>query len=181
MRIPAAILVCLFIVSLAACSGSNECSESDAYNKMMALGRAQARIVASGSPSSMSIVSNLTLESGAISELIAARKFQEACNKADDVAKGYGFDLAAEMKGMVTIEQLAKDGGKGSGTCSLAEAAQKQMAVHQLLQEQVDKGKASTDVFRKFNDDTSKFGELMYTDPSAVCLKLEELKKSYGL
>ena len=170
-----------FSVLLLACSGSSECSESEAYNKMLALGRAQARIVAANPASSGEVAAGLTVESGAISELIAARKFQEACIRADAVAKKVGIDIAAEMKGMLTIEQLANDGGKGSGVCSLADAAQKQMQVHQLLQAQVDQGKASSDVFRKFNDDTAKFGELMYTDPSAVCQKLEELKKSYGL
>ena len=175
------LLISLLATVLVGCTGSKECSQSDAYNKMMALGRAQARIVAASGAADGSVSAALTIESGSISELIAAQKFQDACLRADQVAKKLGLDLDSEMKGMLTIEQLAKDGGKGSGICSLAEAAQKQMAVHQLIQEQVNKGKLSDDAFRRFGDDTSKFGELMYTDPSAVCQKLDELKKSYGL
>lgn len=181
MKVSQKIVLIAMILTLLACNNSNECSQDDAYNRMMALGRAQSRIIASGVKNADSISSNLTAESAAISELIAAGNFQAACNKAEEVAKGYNIDLAKELEGMVTFEQLSADGGKGSGSCSLADASKKLMEIHQLLQAQVDAGKMSSDIFRRYNDDTSKFAELMYTNPSEECKKLDELKKSYGL
>lgn len=172
------LLLFLAVSTLSACN-SNNCTESEAYNKMLALGKFQGRIITSGTAASMTIAAAISTETGAISELIAAKKFSAACAKADEVAKGFDLDLKAEQKGMVTFEELQKDGGKRGGECSLAEAAQRNMAFHGKLQEQVNAGKVDSEVFRQYNEDTKSFSELMSTDPSAVCRKLDELKAKY--
>jgi len=82
---------------------------------------------------------------------------------------------------MITIQQLAQDGGKGSGTCSIADAAKKQMEVHGMLQAEVNSGKRNSEIFREFNYDTRAFGEMLSTDPSKACELLDQLKVKYNL
>jgi len=167
------------VILLSGCS--NECDSNQAMNKMLALGKVQGRLVAKGGDAGMEVAGSFAKDQGIVSELIAQKKYAEACAKADEVAKAHGIDLQAEQKDMITIEQLAKDGGKGSGTCSIADAATKQMEVHGLLQKEVDAGRRSTDVFREFNDDTVGYAEMLSTNPSKACDLMDKLKEKYKL
>lgn len=171
----------VILLSLASCSQSRTCDESQAYNKMLALGKVQGRLAADGGAVGTSMSAALGVESGKVSELIAQKKYEEACQMAEGIAKKLEINLAEEQKNMITFEQLAKDGGKGSGTCSIADAAKKQMDVHGLLQAEVDAGRRSTDVFQQFNDDTKSYAELLSTDPSAACKLMDDLKTKYKL
>ncbi len=173
-------IVIPFVIVLSAC-GPKVCDSDAAYNKMLALGAVQGRLAADGGETSGEFAAFLGTESGKVSELIAQGKFVEACAKADEIAAKYKIDLATVQKDIITIEQLRKDGGKGSGTCSLADASKKQMELHGLLQKQVEAGKMDSDIFRRFNDDTRAFGEYLSTDPSKACKLIEDLKVKYGV
>lgn len=166
----------LLLIFLTSC---NSCDENQAYNKMLALGKFQGRIAAMPGDGGVLVASAIGTETGVISELIAQKKYDDACKKADELAKKYDVDLDKEQKGMITIEQLKVDGGKGSGTCSIADAAKKQMELHGMLQKEVDAGKRSADIFRQFNEDTKGYGEMLSTNPSAACKLFDDLKVKY--
>jgi hypothetical protein len=171
--------VALVLLLLALCSCTRDCSEEQAYDKLLSLNRIQSRFAASGPGVGHASAAALGLETGAISELIAAGKLGEACKAADALAKKLGADLEKEKKGTVSYTDLTKDVGKGSGECSIADAAQKQMMLHGSIQERVDAGELNSDVFKSFGDDLAKMGELMSTNPSEFCKKLNELEKKY--
>ncbi len=180
-------LVPLFLISLTtaqiipATGIAESCDENAAYNKMMALGRAQSRIIGSGGQAAQQTGMRITMDSASISELLAQKKFDEACAKYDAVAKKFGIDLAKESEGLVTMQELSKDGGKRGGICSQADAHIKMMNLHNQLQDKVALGDVDQDVIKRFNNDSTKFGELMYTDPSEMCRKLDTLKEKYKL
>lgn len=171
-------LIALLTFTLSACS---KCDQTKAMNKYLALGKVQARMFADGGEGTTKLAAFMQTESGIISELIAQNKYDEACVKADDIAKQYKIDLDKEQKDMITYEQLAKDGGKGSGPCSIADAAKKQMDLHALLQKEVDAGRKSSDIFRRFGDDTRGYAEMLSTNPSAACKLFDDLKVKYGV
>ena len=157
------------------------CTENDAMNKMLALNRAMGRMTASGNLTPDSPGVKLTQESGGASELIANKKFEEACAEYDQLATKYKIDLKKESEGLVTIEELQKDGGKRGGECSVADASKKMMEIHGQIQDQVALGDADGDALREFGKDTEPFGELMVTNPSEVCRRLDGLKAKYKL
>ncbi len=172
----------IFIISIvlfiAACS---KCDENQAYNKMLALGKAQGRIAAVPGDGGPAVAAAMGKESAIVSELIAQKEFSKACSKADELAKRFDINLDEEQKNMITIEQLKTDGGKGSGSCSIADAAKMQMEVHGMLQAKVNAGEMSSDIFRQFNTDTQGYAEMLSTDPSAACKLFEDLKEKYNL
>lgn len=171
----------LILTFFAGCASSKECDSNQAYNKMLALQKVQGRLTARGGDDGFALSASIAMASVPVGELIAQNKFTEACAKAEEIAQKLGVNLAEEQKGMITMEQLAKDGGKGSGTCSIADAAKKNMEVHALLQAEVDAGKRSSEVFREFSDDTVGLAEMYSTDPSKACELLELLKIKYKL
>jgi hypothetical protein len=173
--LPVALLI------LSSCSKSSGCDSNQATNKMLALGKVQSRLVSKGGDAGAKLALTLAQESAPVGELIGKEKFLEACELADSLATKYKLDLTAEQKDMLTIEELQKDGGKGSGACSITDAANRQMEVHAALQAQVDAGTKSSEVFQQFNKDTISFGELIATDPSKACALLDDLKKKYEL
>ena len=177
LRTSSAIAI-LLIVS-AKLSFAADCTESEAYDKMMALGRAQSRIMSSGGQAGMSVGSKLATDTAMVGQMLADKKFGEACRKYDEIAAKYKIDLTKEQDGMVTYNELAKDGGKRGGECGLAEAQKKMMGMHQQLQDQVALGDVDSNVFRQFGEDTAKLNELMFTDPSEVCRRLDGLKEKY--
>ena len=174
------LLLILAVVSLLSCTRQG-CEENEAYNKMLAIQKIQGRLVAKGGENGMVVASALGKESGEMSELIAQQKFDDACKKADALAKRLEVDLAAEQKDMITIEELKADGGKGTGTCSIADAATKQMELHGLLQAEVTAGRMSSDIFRQFGEDTKGYAEMLSTNPSAACKLFDDLKVKYKL
>ncbi len=157
------------------------CDSNEASNRMLALGRVQARMFATGGDGVTKFAAAIQTESAPISELIAAHKYDDACRLADEIAAKYKIDLKKERDGMVTVEQLAKDGGKGGGSCSIADAAKKQMELHQLLQKEIEAGRQTPAILQKFNNDTRSYGELLTTNPGKACELLDRVKKDYGL
>lgn len=136
---------------------------------------------ADGGDASQNFAVAFQQETGAIDELIGAKKYDDACRKADEIAAKYKIDLTKEQQGLVTAEKLAADGGKGTGTCSVADAAKMQMEIHGLLQADVQAGKRTPAIFETFNYDTRGYGEMLVTDPSKACALFDGLRKKYGL
>ena len=167
-----------FVFFAVACS---KCDQERAYNKMLALNKVQARIAAQPGDAGPLVAASMSRETSVISELIAQKKYEEACTKAEEFAKKYDIDLKKEQKNMITYEQLQADGGRGSGTCSVADAAKMQMELHGMLQKEVNEGKRDSNVFREFNRDTQGYAEMLATNPSAACKLFEDLKEKYAL
>jgi len=176
------LIAIVLTVSIAACSGSSSCDADKATNKLLALGSIQSRLVAKGGESGQALALKIAQDSAPVAELIAQKRYQEACAKADAVAQQLGIkDLEEQEKGMLTARQLREDGGKGNGKCSVEDAAKKQMEVHGLLQAEVDAGRLGQEVFRDFNKDTASFGELLARDPSQACDLMDRIKEKYNL
>ena len=173
------IALVMLVICLDGCSGG--CDEKEAMNKMLALGKVQGRLLAKGGEGLENFALHLSTESGAVSELIGQKKYAEACVKADEIAKKYEINLDKEQEGMITAEQLEKDGGKGSGRCSIADAAKRQMELHALLQKEVDAGRKSDDIFRQFGEDAKGYAEMLSTNPSAACDLFDKLQEKYGV
>lgn len=165
---------------LFSCSKSSDCSEDDAMNKMLALNKVQGRIIALGGQAGVDVSRSIMMESASMGELIGTQKYQEACVKADEIAKKYGLNLEKEQEDMVTVQQLKEDGGKAiGGKCSVADAASKQMELHGWLRSEVDAGRKQQDIFQQFQEDTKSYAHLLSTDPSAACKLFDDLRKKY--
>ena len=172
----------LMAALVAACSDAKVCTPDKATNKLLALGSIEARLVARGGESGQKLALKLGQDSAPVAELIAQKKYAEACAAADALAAKLDIkDLEAQEKDMLTIQQLRADGGKGSGSCTLEDAAKRQMEVHGLLQAEVNAGRRSQDVFRDFAKDTLPFAELISKNPSEACALLDRVKTKYGL
>lgn len=169
------------IAILLGCTKNDSCDLNKAQNKLLALGKVQGRLIAKGGAVGQKVAGDIATDSGPVSELITDGKYQEACLLADELAKKHGLNLENELKDMITMEQLAQDGGKGSGTCSVADAARRQMELHSLLQKEVDAGRRSPEIFREFSDDTKGYAEMLLTDPSKACELFDHLQAKYGL
>ena len=103
--------------------------------------------------------------------------------------QGYQSDLAELLKAHMpkeadtkqykeySIEPVTSNGT----TCSIVDAAKRQMEIHAMLQKQVDAGKMSDDIFRTYNKDLEPFGTLLTENPAEACRLLDRLQKKYGL
>lgn len=174
-------VACAIIILSSSGVSADTCTESQAFNKMMALNRAQGRMMNGGNITANSPAVLLAKESAPIGQLMAQKKFGDACAQYDALATKYKIDLVAESKGLLTLEQLTKDGGKGNGTCSVADASKKLMGLHQQLENKAAKGDVSRDVFKTFGEDTKAVGELMVTNPTKACELLDTVKTKYQL
>lgn len=157
------------------------CTQAQAYNKMLALGRAQARIMAANPSGGQTIGARISIEVSRVGQVLADKKFSEACAKYDEIAGRYDLDLKKESNGLITYEELAKDGGKRGGICSQADASKKVIDLNRQVSEKVSRGESKQDAFQQFNEDAGRLSELLYTDPSKMCASLDGLKGKYGL
>lgn len=161
---------------------ASNCGEKDARNRRLALNKVQSRLVAEGGSSGQNISMQLSIDSAPVYELIANGDYESACEKIDEIASKYKLDLDAEIKsGLISYDQLAQDGGKGDQTCSVADASTKQMKLHTQLQDSVNKGKLTEDIFSRYNEDTKGYALLLSTNPSAACELIDELAAAYGI
>lgn len=65
--------------------------------------------------------------------------------------------------------------------CDVADAARIQMILHGFLQEKVNAGTMSSEIFRTFGTDTEEAGNLFVSDPSKACRIYESLSSKYGV
>ena len=183
--------LCLLFVLLAVSASSSfaECNRDQAFNKMMVLGHAQTKMnteissLPSGRAKQVKQLrwAELSKEVAMVGSTLAAEKYTEACGEYDRIAKKYDIDLEKSSSGVITMEQIRKDGGKGSGPCSQADASKKLMGMSEQLQDRAANGEISRGVLSAFFEETEPLGAMMYTDPGAVCKKLDSLKPKYEL
>ena len=169
-------IVCL--VLLHSSSTAFACTRDEAFNKMMALGRARQAMMADRS--NMRTAVDLAKETADVGKVLAAEKYTEACGYYDKIAAKYGVDLKEASKGMITMEQIRKDGGKKAGACSQSDAAKKLASISQDIQDKIALGDEPASVYRNFSAEVQKNNDLMYTNPSAFCVKLDQLNKKYN-
>lgn len=169
------------IASISFCLPSyafSECTQEQALNKMMALGRAKQERQKKGGTGS---VVNLTVDIAKVGKVLADKNYSLACQKYDQIATKHKVDLNQKMKGMVTMEEMKKDGGKGNGSCSQSDASKKMMGYMNQLEDKVALGDTDSSQIKLFSNDIGKFGDLIYTNPSQYCSKLDGLKAKYNL
>ena len=111
-------------------------------------------------------------------------------NAALDVAERNG---ATEIAELIKAENSQKNGNAVADAdmgdiptsawkgCTIADAAQKQMELHGLLQAQVNAGKMSSDIFRTFGDDTKDYASMLASNPEEACKLFARLRKKYGV
>ncbi len=164
-----------------------ECNENQAFNKMMAFNQAWMKYQqgymarAQKNPDEHQKFRSGAERSGALGAKLANKEWDAVCAGYDALAKEYGFNLTKSAEGMLTIEQLKKDGGKGQGRCSLEDAAKRYMQMEQKFQDRNANGEVTLEVARAFRADTEPIGLEMNKNPSAVCDKVDTLSKKYGL
>ena len=182
MRILCFCLTLLFF-ALSFAPSAIACTRDEAFNKMMAIGRAQRGIMtgAAGNHAKMQSAADLAKEVGDVGKILAAEKYTEACEYYDKIARKYNIDLDEASKGMITMDQIRKDGGRKGGACSQADASKKLMGLMQDLQDKVALGDEPASTHRSFANDVQKHNDLMSTNPSAFCAKLDELNKQYKI
>ena len=161
------------------------CNRDQAFNKMMALGRAQQlRMASEQSHQQMIANADLAKETGAVGQILADGKYNEACELYNAIAEKYGIDLGAAATGMKTMADLKKDGGKGpGGTCSQADASIKLTELMESIEDLKAKGEneRADALGLAYRDELQNSSELIYTNPSALCAKLLAFKKQHKL
>lgn len=173
-------LALLFVFGQFSQFAHGECNREQAFNKMLALGRAKARFQASEGMSQR--VALLTVDVAEVGKTLGDKKYGEACRRYDEIAAKYNIDLAEMQKGMVDMAAAAKDGGKGGpGGCSQADASKKMMAAVHALQDRAALGEGDMQDISRFMNALNPYGELMSTNPTAYCKKIAEVSKEFGI
>lgn len=172
--------LCLFLLNSS--STAFACTRDEAFNKMMALGRARQALMnqAGRDRSRIRTAVDLAKETADVGKVLAAEKYSEACGYYDKIAAKYGVDLNEAAKGMITMEQIRKDGGRNGGACSQSDAAKKLASISEDIQDKVALGDQPASAYSEFAKEVQKNNDLMSTDPSAFCAKLDQLNKKYN-
>ena len=105
--------------------------------------------------------------------------YVNACSSYDTIAEKYNIDMNKASDGMLTTEELQKDGGKNGGSCSISDASIKMMESIQKMQGLMSTADIATEEFTEFNAKHEKIMPLMSTNPSKYCNKLDALEKEY--
>lgn len=157
------------------------CTQNEAFNKMMALGRAnQAMLRGAGQDRAKQITAaDMATEVTSVSDYLAKEKYAEACKYYDAIARKYSIDMEEAAEGMITMEELAKDGGRRGGRCSQADASKKVMEITNVINDKVAMGDVSGDVLKRFLAEAGKHNDLIYANPSAYCDEIDKIKKKY--
>lgn len=177
------VLVTLFLFNLNIVFAEN-CTKDQAFDRMMALNRAADRMLKEVGPSHDARRRQLVLnqEIGAVGKYLGEGKYGEACKYYTAIAEKWGIDIKAESKGMLTMKDIKKDGGKSrGGKCSQADASIKMNALLQKLQAMKAAGTevdAISSAYYKMLEDKS---DLMSTNPSAFCDEIDAFKGKYSL
>jgi hypothetical protein len=176
----AVILTSLIALVQAPSSVSAECTRDQAFNKMLALGRAKARFQATEGMSQR--VAVLTVDIANVGKTLGDKKYGEACQRYDEIAAKYSIDLKEMQKGLIDTAAIKKDGGKGGpGGCSQADASKKMMDTVNKLQDRAALGEGDMNDISRFMNALNPYGELMSTNPTEYCKKVAEISKQFGV
>ena len=161
------------------------CTESEAFNKMMAIGRVQQAmgIEAQNDDKERTLTKMLHSLNDDMQNINQAymmkNEYDNACSAYDSVVQKYNIDMNKASDGMLTVEQLKEDGGKNGGSCSLAEASIKMMDTIGKMQKLMNDADIAMEEFEEFSSKHEKIIPLMSTEPSKYCDKLNNIAKKY--
>jgi hypothetical protein len=165
-----------------------QCSEDQAFNKMMAFNLAWGEYQRQYSAMPMHKqgeefpkFSSGAERSAALSAKLAEKKWNEVCAGYDALAKEYGFNVKAASKGMITMEELKKDGGRRGGECDVGEAAKNHMGLMEKFTDKLANGEVTRQEQAAFMREWEPIGRNMQFDPSKVCSDSRALAKKWGL
>lgn len=166
------------------CVLSETCTKDQAMNRMMAIGRAQHErlIAATNSYEDRKNIGDLATEIADVGAVIGEGKYNEACERYNDIAKKWNIDLKKASEGMLTMKDLKKDGGKSrGGKCSQAEASIKMNALLTKLQDMKSNGDDVEAINAEYYKTITTKSDLMSTNPSAFCDEIDGFKSLYSL
>jgi hypothetical protein len=165
-----------------------ECNEKQAFNKMMAFNQAWMKyqqdylaLPTEQQSNEFQKFSSGAQRMGGLSAKLATKEWNAVCTGYDALAKEFGFDLKQAAKGVLTIEELQKDGGRRGGSCSLADASKRFMQMQEKFLDKKANGEVSLETERAFHKACEPLGLEMTKNPSAVCTKVVTISKEFGL
>lgn len=165
-----------------------ECNRDQAYNKMMAFNQAWMKYqqAYSALPMQEQGAQFQKFSSGVdrmskLSAKLATNEWNTVCQGYDALAKEFGFDLKKSAQGMLTMADLRKDGGRRGGQCGVGDAAKKFMEMFQRFQDKKANGDTTLAEEEAFRAAADPLGPEMNRNPSAVCAKVAEISKEFGL
>ncbi len=168
-----------------------ECSEEQAFNRMMEMqqhsNKMQMEITAalnSQDPAANTKIQKFqefSTRLGSGGQLLADKKYTEACNLYASLSKDYGFKLG--QGNTLSVADLKKDGGrsKGNGRCDLADAALRMGHITEAFQKKFESGQLSQVQQRQFSDQTTEIGTMMNSNPSQACDMMDGLESRFAL
>ena len=161
------------------------CSEEEAFNKMMAIGRVQQAMAIETSNDDKErtltkMLGSLNDDMQKINETYMLKDdYDNACSAYDSVVQKYNIDMEKASKDMLTMEELKKDAEKEGGSCSIADASIKMMGSIEKMQKLMTNADIAMEEFEEFSTKHEKILPLMSTNPSKYCNELDNLTKQY--
>jgi hypothetical protein len=171
-------IIALLILSFAEFSIA-ECNRDQAFNKMMAFGRAKEKL--QSEVGFTPLIAEMSKEAALLGKALAEEKYTFVCTRYDEIAQKYNLDIKSAENGLIKMEHIKKDGGKMGGRCTQAEAHQKAMDYSHQLQNLVALGEVDQSEISSYSDDVMKISNLLYSNPGEYCRKLDQLKVKYNL
>lgn len=168
-----------------ATSSTLACTQSEALDKMMAIGRVQQAMVLE-TPNDdkertlTKMLRSLNSDMQSVKDnYLTKDDYVNACSAYDGIVEKYNIDMEKASKGVLTTEQLKADGGKNGGSCSVGDASIKMMGIIKEMQTLMTSADIAMEEFEEFNAKHEKIMPLISTNPSNYCDELDALAKEY--
>ena len=171
----------LFFATLFFISNAYACTEEEANNKMIMLGRAQHQMMngSKENPQALGQAVMLAMEVSNVGKVMAEKKYKEACQYYDQIALKFKIDFKEYAKDTLKVKdykQMASGKYKG---CTFVQAKDKMMATVHELEDKVALGEADSSVMSQYIDEATTYNDFLYTNPNIYCAKMAELRKKY--
>jgi hypothetical protein len=163
------------------CNDVYACTQDQAFNKMMMLGRAQQQIMsgAKGNQELLRQSAQLAMEISNVGKVLGEKKYTEACKYYDEIALKYKIDFKQYSKDTLLMKDIKKmNSGKHVG-CTQLQAKDKMMATLHDLEDKVALGDVDPMVMSEYLDEATSYNDFLYTNPNVFCLKMAELRAKY--